>query len=163
MMLAVGGGSPCNPGTAAFTVETGVLPGTGPHHHVYLCPSLGNAAGAMGLPLSRIHDGWRFMKWDDVDYDQFMGYMSQVLTHEFSHIIDNTIIDHGMPGYTFAGIQTLTPQQKNTNAHSFSYSVVGLWLRHNTMGSQGVKVGKMSRKFSRNNRPGIGPHYDQNP
>jgi hypothetical protein len=162
-MPRVTNGGFCDQGISASTVLTGYGIGQ-PHSHIYLCPRTPlNSAAAMSF-TPRIHDGWRQLRWDNFPYDGFTQYMSQVLTHEFCHVIDPiNIIDYGLPSYTFNGIQTLNPQQRITNAHSFSYTVVALWLRHNTMGSQGQRFGTMSRKFPRNNRPAPGPHYDQNP
>jgi hypothetical protein len=160
---AIGNGDFCSQGIMASTVLTGALPG-GPLSHVYLCPTNpNNGAAAMSLQSHRIHDGWRQWRWDNTPYDQFTLRMSQVLVHELIHVIDPLIIDYGQPGYNFNGITGLTAAQKITNAHSFSYAIVGLWLRHNTMGSMGQRLGRMSRKFSRNNRPAPGPHYDQAP
>ncbi|KAK7709584.1 hypothetical protein SLS57_008639 [Botryosphaeria dothidea] len=140
----------CGATTVAFTYHTSNTNGQGPHSVIVLCD--GNAPAALGN-TRKIGSDWRTRLWKDFEYNSFSEYMSTTLVHEFMHALRNNI-GHNLPSgsseiYEWQDIQNLSDQDKQANAQGFSALASGFWLRYNTMGESG----KMSRKFSQNNRP----------
>lgn len=146
------GSNPCTPVTTAYRYDTDDL--TGPHSVIVLC----DGAAPATLSATRvIGDNWNG-KWRGEDYDTFGGYTSSTLVHEFMHAIRKGI-SHTLPSgraetYAFDEIKALSDEDKIKNAQGYSLLATGMWLRYNTMGADGA----MGRRFSRNNRPGRGPH-----
>lgn len=152
---AVSAGSTfCDPTDFAVTYSTSSTRPGDPHHVVLLCDS-----SWLSKDKFRIKHRWAD-QWDGEDYDTIGAYTSVTIVHEFMHCLPGNLAPAVLPSgafekYDYGDILMLQDGDKRANAEGFAKMAVGMWLRFNTMSSADMKMG---RKFTRNNRPGRGPH-----
>ena len=163
-------------GAVAYTYATTLPAGVaGPHHVIVLCNS--NDRGAL-QNIATIGSSWRTIDWaqPQLSFDDLVLYTSNTVLHESMHALAPFVnIGATLPGlppgnnaerYYWAQIAALQDDIKPANAQSYAMLGTALWIRHHTLteGNQvHVNLGAFSRKYSRNNRPGVGPHLDRNP
>jgi hypothetical protein len=130
----------CSPQEAAFTYRSHAQNDNDPKWVIVLCD--GAFPAALGQPSKVIGTDWSQRIWNGDAFDTMWDYLSTTILHEIMHTLNDGTIGGTLPSggperTSWDGIGTLSDTDKVGNAESYSALASILWIRPNTLLSNG--------------------------